>query len=98
MKARVVEGWKRPSAMTATARVRRWQAARVHLLAHGPRGHQRDADAVLDHELDEVGVVGFEREVGAEVDALEEGVGRAADGRALLEEDEAGAAHIGDRD
>jgi hypothetical protein len=53
---------------------------------------------VLDHQLDEVRVVGFEREVGAEVYALEEGVGRAPDGRALLEEDEARAAHVFDRD
>src|SRR5215203_4803422 len=65
------------------------EAPGLDLLAHGPRRHDRDAESVLDHELDEVGVVRFEREVGAQVHALEEGVGGAADGRALLEEDEA---------
>src|SRR5215218_5088698 len=72
------------------------EAAGLDLLAHGPRRHDRDPEAVLDHELDEVGVVRFEREVGTEVNALEEGVGRAADGGALLEEDEALAAHLDD--
>src|SRR4051812_41749628 len=40
------------------------ESARLDFIAHGPRGHDRDAEAVLDHELDEVGVVRFEREVG----------------------------------
>src|SRR5688500_4812852 len=47
------------------------EAPGLDLLAHGPRGHDREAEAVLDHELDEVGVIRFEREVGAQVDALE---------------------------
>jgi hypothetical protein len=54
--------------------------------------------AVLDHQLDEVCVVRFEGEVGAEVGALEEGVSRAADRRALLEEEEALAPEFFGRD
>ena len=70
------------------------EATRLRLLAHGPRRHERDAEAVLDHELDEVRVVRFERERGGEVNALEEGVGRASYRGPLLEEYEALAAQV----
>src|SRR5947199_1437010 len=68
----------------------------LRFLPHGPRRHERDAEAVLDHELDEVRVVRFEREGGAEVNALEERVGRAPDRSAMLEEYEALAAKVAD--
>src|SRR5947199_4358516 len=70
------------------------EATRLRLLAHGPRRHERDAEAVLDHELDEIRVVGFERERRAEVDALEEGVCGASYRGSLLEEYEALAAQF----
>src|SRR5262245_7026635 len=54
------------------------EPAVAHLVAHGPRGEERDPEAALHHELDEGGVVRLEGGARLAPDLGEELVGGAA--------------------